>query len=364
MAGDYEMMDRLFNMYLNNLELLKYRTRLFYDHGGVFINEMTYFFGPSFNELYQWKDDKVPTSLSWKDYIEGGLELSKMMLEYYRHTQDKAFVKKYINSITIPVIEFYDLHYPRTKEGQLLIEPALALETYKECVNPMPAVAGLHSVLDGLLSLPESLTPADERIRWRKLLKILPPLPVREIDGVKMFAPADKFKRTGHWEMPEMHCVFPYRLKGLGNMDLDMVCRAFENRLHKGGWGWEQDDIMMAYLGLVEQAKENIVKRASNVQPGSIFPAFWVHNLNWAPCQDHGSVLMIAMQRMLLQSNGNTIIVMPCWPKDWDVNFKLWVGKNTYVHGEYNSGHFKSLEAFPEKRSDDMIVWNYSCRDQ
>ncbi len=361
MAGDFDMMDRLFNMYLNNLELYKYRTRLFYDHGGVFLNEMTYFFGPSFNELYQWKEDKAPTSLAWKDYIESGLELSKMMLEYYRHTQDRDFVKKYINAITIPVIEFYDLHYPRTKDGQLKIAPSLALETYKECVNPMPAVAGLHSVLRGLLDLPKSLTHEEERKRWKRLYEILPPLPTREIEGAKMFAPADKFKPTGHWEMPEMHCVFPYRLKGLGNTDLDMVCKAFENRLHKGGWGWEQDDIMMAYLGLVEKVKANIVKRASNVQARSVFPAFWVHNLNWAPCQDHGSVLMIALQRMLVQSNGNSIIVMPCWPKEWDVRFKLWTVANTYVEGDFKAGRFESLNVTPDERSNDLVIWNNKC---
>ncbi len=361
-AGDYEMMKPLFDMYLNNLELSKFRTKLFYQHKGVHFPEMMYFFGATFNELYSWdKQGKEPNSVSWRLYIEGGLELSQMMLEYYRHTKDEAFLKKYVYPITIPIIEFYDLHYPRTKQRQLRIEPALALETYTDCTNPMPAVAGLHAVIQGLLDLPSELTPAKERQRWQRLYDILPPLPTQEIDGIQMYAPADKFRATGHWEMPQMHCVFPYRLKGLGKPDLQMVCGAFANRLHKGGWGWEQDDIMMAYLGLVDQAKANIVKRATNVQAGSIFPAFWIHNLNWAPCQDHGSVLMVALQRMLLQANGNTILLMPCWPKDWNVNFKLHTRDNTTVQANYTSGQFELLEVVPANRRNDLVIWNQPC---
>jgi hypothetical protein len=32
---------------------------------------------------------------------------------------------------------------------------------------------------------------------------------------------------------------------------------------------------------------------------------------------------MIGLQEMLLQTNGDSLLLFPAWPKEWDVTFKL-----------------------------------------
>ena len=44
----------------------------------------------------------------------------------------------------------------------------------------------------------------------------------------------------------------------------------------------------------------------------------------FCPCSSgKPTVAMIALQRMLLQYDGDEIYLLPAWPKDWDVEFKL-----------------------------------------
>jgi hypothetical protein len=44
------------------------------------------------------------------------------------------------------------------------------------------------------------------------------------------------------------------------------------------------------------------------------FPAFWGPNYDWSPDQDHGNVAMIALQRMLIQYDNDSITMLPAWP--------------------------------------------------
>lgn len=45
----------------------------------------------------------------------------------------------------------------------------------------------------------------------------------------------------------------------------------------------------MAYLGLADEARQNLVGRARNCDKGSRFPAFWGPNFDWIPDQDNGA---------------------------------------------------------------------------
>jgi len=44
-----------------------------------------------------------------------------------------------------------------------VMHPSQALETWWDCTNPMPEIAGLHAVIDRLLALPGDLLPAASR---------------------------------------------------------------------------------------------------------------------------------------------------------------------------------------------------------
>ena len=62
---------------------------------------------------------------------------------------------------------------------------------------------------------------------------------------------------------------------------------------------------------------------------------------------------------MLLQpgddANG-TLILLPTWPCDWDVSFKLWGPLNTSVEVVYEGGTLKSCDVMPPIRASD-VVW-------
>ena len=112
----------------------------------------------------------------------------------------------------------------------------------------------------------------------------------------------------------------------------------------------------MAYLGLAEQAQDYVVKRARSKHAASRFPAFWGPNYDWVPDQDHGSVLLKAVQALVMQTDGRTIHLLPAWPKDWDADFKLHAPGKTVVEGTVRNGKLVSFTVSPARRKKDVTV--------
>ena len=87
-----------------------------------------------------------------------------------------------------------------------------------------------------------------------------------------------------------------------------------------------------------------VVQGAMAADPGSRFPAFWGPNFDWVPDQDHGGVLMIALQRMVMQAEPGRIDLLPAWPKGWDVEFRLHAPGRRVVEGRFRSGVWEHLD--------------------
>ena len=67
---------------------------------------------------------------------------------------------------------------------------------------------------------------------------------------------------------------------------------------------------------------------------------------------------MIGLQEMLLQTNGEQIYLLPAWPRDWDVDFKLLAPYQTTIEGSVRNGKLVDLAVTPEKRREDIInLW-------
>ncbi|MCK4300629.1 MAG: hypothetical protein KAX80_13895, partial [Planctomycetes bacterium] len=285
-----------------------------------------------------------------------GPELVHMMLDYYDHTLDEAFLSDTLLPVAHEILTFFDQHYKVDEGGKLVMHPSQACETWWDCTNPMPEVAGLHATTDRLLSLPARLTTTKQRTFWARLRKKLPDLPTREADGKRMLAPAERFAMKRNSENPELYAVFPFRRVALGRPSVELGIEALNHRWDKGNSGWRQDDIFMAYLGLAEQARRNLVGRAKNSHRSSRFPAFWGPNYDWVPDQDHGGVLMKALQAMLLQTDGSRIFLLPAWPKDWDVGFRLHAPAKTTVECDFRDGKVRSLTVTPPGRKADLVT--------
>jgi hypothetical protein len=368
-SGDTDLMQPLFAQYIDRfLPLNLYRTKHYFDHGGAYYIECVHFWGDCFNESYGWqpaaqRTDKLQVSGYHKWEWVAGPELVYMALDYFDHTGDAAFLRDKLLPTADAVLRFFDEHHETNDDGQLVIHPSQALETWWDTTNPMPELAGLIAVTKRLLALPENLTTTDQRASWTSFLHKLAPLPTREVEGKSAFAPATRFAAKKNVENPELYCVFPFRLASFNRPNAELAVNALDHRWDRGHFGWRQDDVFMAYLGLTDQARDNLVRRARSYHKGSRFPAFWGPNYDWIPDQDHGGILMKAFQAMLMQTepaigeeHDGRIHLLPAWPRDWSVDFKLHAPGETIIQGRYSDGAVHDLQVTPPARRKDLIL--------
>jgi hypothetical protein len=358
-AGDFDLMDAWFRMYRDALPLSLARLKTYYgfDNAAMFPETM-YHWGLPNNGDYGW-GNKAPEPANGyiRRYWNGSLELIAAMLDCYDYTQDRKFARETLVPLADPLISFLDQYWPkRDAQGKIIFSPAQSLETWHVAVNPLPEIAGLRFLLPRLLALPESLTSADQRARWTRLLKELPPVPVAEVGGVKRLRPAESFSHKSNSENTELYAVFPYRLFGVGRPDLEMAQATYARRGFRHNHGWCQDSIQAACLGLGEEAGRLVAARAAQINGAYRFPVMWGPNFDWIPDQDHGNNILTTLQYMLLQSVGGKLHVLPAWPANWNVQFKLNGPGRTTVEGEYRAGQVQSLAVLPAVRRQDCVL--------
>jgi alpha-L-fucosidase 2 len=358
-AGDFDLMQPFFKMYAGLLPLCRYRTRLYFGHDGVYFPECIYFWGTVFTET--WGDKplaEMPERIQasgWHKYEwVGGLEMAVQMFDYYLYTQDPAFLQETLLPFAEAVLTFFDEHYGVDKNGRLKLFPSQALETWWDCTNAMPEVAGLRYLILKLKTLPAGLLSPGRRNLLDRLESKLPPIPTREVDGKLMLAPAERFAKKQNVENPELYAVYPFRLFGTGKPGIELAVRALDNRQDMGHFGWRQDDLFMALLGLTDRARKGLTERAGKWDRKQLFPAFWGPNYDWTPDQDHGGVLTKTLQVMLLQCEDKDIRLLPAWPADWDADFKLRAPYNTILEGRVRAGKVVKLRATPRSRRLDL----------
>ncbi len=360
-SADFEEMLPLFRMYLEALPMSKARTKLYFGHGGAFFPETMYFWGSYANTNYGWDRSGKHVSHVENRYIrwhyEGALELLAIMLDYHEYTDDQAFLQTRLLPLADEVLQFYSSHYRDGPDGHLRMDPSQALETYQRTVNPISDIAGLQWTLDRLIALGKDQIGPRRWRRWSKLRARIPPLPAEVKGGTKCLLPAQEvIEGPNNSENPELYAVFPFRLYGVGKPELGTALCTFEKRRFKGNKGWQQDDIQAALLGLAGEAQHSVLERFCSSYEGSRFPAFWGPNFDWIPDQDHGCVGMMALQKMLLQAEGDTILLFPAWPENWDVQFRLHAPHRTTVQGTYRAGELARLKVTPAGRAKDLVV--------
>ena len=375
-AGDYEMMKPLFDMYLRALPLREAATKKYYHHAGAFFPETIYFWGNYMDDANYGtdrtgKEDGMCDNTFIRRYWQSGLELVAMMLDYYDGTQDTAFRDQTLLPLAKSITTFYDQHWPRVN-GKIVFEPAQSLETMQIAKNPMPEVVGQHYLLPRLLKL-----PVDEATKaaWNQTLADLPPVPIgttarythdanetgpfpsTEIGSIRLL-PAETYSAKRNFENTELYGVFPYRLftAMAGKESLALALNAWRVRLHPEDFGWQQNCIQAALLGLANEAKVMVAARATATATGYRFPAFFGPNYDWTPDQDHPSSFVIAVQRMLMQCEGDKIALLPAWPADWSASFKLHAPKNTTIECRVEKGAIVELKVTPESRRKDIIL--------
>ena len=116
---------------------------------------------------------------------------------------------------------------------------------------------------------------------------------------------------------------------------------------------WYQGGIFAARLGFTDYAKEVAVFKLANSRQR--FPAFRDTD-DWAPDHNWLGAGMIGLQEMLMQTTGRQILLLPAWPKDWNVDFKLNAPYQTIVEGSYRNGKIEKLKVTPADRGRDVVI--------
>jgi len=351
-AGDFDEMMPLFKMYLAILPGNKEQVMNYYHHDGAYFQETSPFWG---GLPYMGPEVKE----NWTGhYFTPILELSMMMLDYYEYTGDKKFARETLLPIATAGVEFFDKHFGRDAQGKLLLDPDNSIEMFWKAHDPAPDIAGLHAVVSRLIALPHDLTNEKSRENWKRFYDELPDLPVGNKEGKQVLLPytGPQTVKGHNLENPELYAVYPFRLYGLGKPGLELAINTFDVRTFKDKGCWVQDPIQAAMLGLADVAKTYVTFNFSRKEPTLKFPAFWASGHDYTPDQDNGGNGENGLQKMLMQTDGKKIMLLPAWPKEWgNVEFKLNAPYNTTVQGKIVNGKLTDLLVTPASRLTDVV---------
>ncbi|KAA6330292.1 hypothetical protein EZS27_020986 [termite gut metagenome] len=361
-SGDFESMTSTFEFYKRILPTAEARTKVYWGHGGACFTEQIDNFGLSSFAFYT-NGGKRPAQhdmgLEYNQYLEylwdTALEFCLMILEKERYTG--ADISPYIPLIGSS-LRFFDEHYQYLAKqrgfytldnnNKLILYPGSGCETFKMAYNSSSTIAALKTVASRLLELPEQYLDTTQRTYFEQFLSRLPEIPTREIDGHTVIAPAIHWEHVDNMEAPQLYPVFPWGVYGLGKPNLETAINTFRYDPYVVKYygnsfiGWNQYAIWAARLGLTDDAKKLVMLKLKD--SGKKFPAYWGSHFNWIPDNDWCGTGMIALQEMLLQAKGEEPLVLPAWPQDWDVHFKLYAPYNKVVECTYADGEIKELK--------------------
>lgn len=362
-SGDWEMMRPLFRMYREALPLAEYRTRRYFGHEGAYFPETMCFWGTYAIDNYGWDRTGLADGVSQNRYIryyfQSNIELVALMLAYYEFSEDDGFLTETLFPVASRILTFYDRHYPKSERGEIVLTPAQSLETYFEGVrNPLPDIAGLRWITTRLKSCCGERLPDDLAALCDRMAASLPPIPTGESPEGEVLVAGEQLGERMNVEKPELYAVFPYRWYGVGEPGLDVARRTYARRAVKESWGWQQDGIFAANLGLTDEARRIVTANSAASNPAFRFPVMWGPNYDWVPDQDHGSVLLRTLQNMLIQYGGDDIHLLPAWPADWSVEFKVYGPRGACITGSYGPKAGTRIERSEGIGRQNLIVHN------
>jgi len=372
--GDYDAIKPSMEFVHSGLDICKDRCQKTFGHDGAFIMEASWWNNVG---VWDWKD--VPPHLKY--HLLATVETVAIMCEYYEHTQDTKFLNETLIPCADEFLKFYELHYPkRNAQGIMQMEGVGCAETYQGVTNPATEMGCMKYVLTKLLSFNIDY---QRRKHWDEMLKTMPEVPLRTIRGMDLLAVGEKYNPGRvNCESPELYSIYPFKQVWLGDpkflsnarQSIHLRTISIDGTDDSQGTetgGWQSAPVQAAYLGLSREAarlvsinfNDQFVHWNDNIplgkpypnRPRPRFPAFWECKMDGTPDNDHGANSANTLQSMLLQSDGKKIFLLPAWPEEWDVNFKLCAANNTTIECEYRDGKVQLLKVTPESRRADIV---------
>ena len=395
--GDYDTIVPGMKFVRDGLDIAKDRCKKLYGIDGAVIFEASWYHNVG---VFPWEG--MPSHLKYHQLAT--IELPAIMAETYAQTRDDKFLRETLLPCAEAGLKFYFHRFTKTdSSGKMIMEGVGCAETYQGVTNPATEMGCMKYLLDQLLSFPLDSTRRATFTKWRAML---PEVPTRRIRGMDLLAVGEAYQpgRTD-CETPELYSIYPFRQAWIGTPEkLAMARQSFHVRnasldgtvdwqpVETGGW--QSAPVQAAHLGLAREAArlasinfhDRFIHWSSNItkgpngelmrgacdtpafvvgdpksglpfpyRPRARFRAFWETKMDGTPDNDHGANSVNTLQAMLVQSDGDKIHVLPAWPEDWDVSFKLTAAKNTTVEGVYQNGRLAELKVTPESRRKDII---------
>ncbi len=368
-SGDFDLMQPHFDLYTNSLQLAKDRAiNWFFPASGAVWPEVVGLFGQSVGGEYGWDRSGHPIGYIRGNYTRGlytgNIELAAMLLDYYEYTEDNDFATNKLIPLAKEVVKFYF-----TKWGisfiqnpfsfKLNMTPVWSGEADRNLTNPTSDISGLHKVINGLLTIPTSLTTPKDRHYWATIKELIPPIKITN----NRFQTSDDVVLGQENNNQNLYPIFPMRLYGYGQPGLTTAIESYNNRRGKNPrdtyYAWRHDGIHAAYLGLTEEAKSQINDSLGRSATGAWrFTAFAANVGDGDPNVEPAAIGKLTLQAMLLHPGAdNKINLFNAWPNDWDVKFKLHAPKKTIVEGSRTSStNSYSFTVVPMSRTSDVVV--------
>ena len=391
-SGDFDGMKSQFNLYEWGLPGAMAKVKTHFGHAGAIFSEYAHSSGLDIASGWGWEgsdrrqrgteipfgDPQADTTKNYNSVVEHGVvanqfisyhwesqvEHAYMMLEYHRFTGKN--IDRYIPFIKNALI-FFDEHYQTRQrmrngqsldeDGKLVIFPSTSCESYRGAKNPADLVSGIRSCLEALLKLESDALSGEGKKYFREYLDRLPGLYFETAEnGDTIVKPAESWVSYQNVECPQFYPLFPFN-----RFDIKSDTISFFRNTWKHGTfpknmviSWHQDGIFYARMGMIDEAFEYNLQKLENSERR--FPTFWGPGHDWVPDHNWGGSGMIGLQEMLLQTIGDKIYILPSWPSDKDVCFKLHAPDNTTVEVEYIGGEVRRCIISPQSRQKDVII--------
>lgn len=274
-------------------------------------------------------------------------------------------------------VKFYDSYYRKeTKRltgseldssGKLSMYPANSIEMLVGAKNPIEVVAGLRRICDALTKLSSELISQTEKEYFANVLSILPELPKGQINGKEILLPANAYEKEYNlWELPELYAAWPYRLHNVARPGTTQIAQNTwdllpERRVEKvtRDYSWMPVAVNMAAMGNTVEAQKKILAKLGNFNHQARFPAFFGPGHDWVPDHNWGGSGMVGLQEMLMSADpygDGKIYLLPAWPVNWNVDFKLHAPMKTTVEVSVVDGKIIKLNVVPASRINDIVL--------
>jgi hypothetical protein len=388
-AGDVDMMTPQFELYRKGLPAARARVKEHFGHAGAVFSEYASATGLALGAGWGWQggrrgrgeeiplgDPRADATKSYNAPVEKGVMANGAIAYHWESQVEHAYMILEAQRFTgmdisayLPFIKesliFFDEHYqkrrvlrgekPLDENGKLVVFPSTSCESYRGAKNPSDLVSGLAACIESILE--QKIGTDADREYFAGYLKRLPELAFGEAEnGARIVLPAASFLRYQNCECPQFYPLFPFNRFSLDRDDMKVFQDSWEHGKFPKNMviSWHQDGIFFARMGLAEKAADyNLRKLADSPRR---FPTFWGPGHDWVPDHNWGGSGMIGLQEMLMQTIGDRILLLPAWPNQWDVDFKLHAQQQTVVQAKVRDGKVIDLKVTPEERMADVAI--------